>query len=109
MAQSKDYQPLCSRKVEIGRYEPYGTLRTAGAAIAVSFRFFSSVAAVVLAIGCTTKAGAAVTGTPFGTSPEGQKIEIFTLKNGKGMEARIMTWGGTLVSLLAPDVKGHYG
>lgn len=75
----------------------------------VSFRGISIVAAAVLAVGCTIKAGAAVTGTPFGTSPDGRKVELFTLKNSKGMEARIMTWGGTIVSLMVPDGKGHSG
>src|SRR5947209_6204496 len=77
--------------------------------MAVPFRFFSGVAAAVLFLGCTTKAGAAVTGTAFGTSPDGKKVELFTLKNGKGMEARIMTWGGTIVSLMVPDAKGQAG
>jgi aldose 1-epimerase len=50
---------------------------------------------------------AAMSGTPFGKSPEGTTIELFTLKNDKGMETAIMTWGATVVSLKVPDAKGH--
>src|SRR5579884_1535976 len=75
---------------------PYGTLGTARTPMAGSFRTFLSVAAVVAGLGCVTKAGAAVTGTPFGTSPDGKAVQLFSLKNGKGMEALIMSWGGTI-------------
>ncbi|HZU27329.1 MAG TPA: aldose epimerase family protein [Bryobacteraceae bacterium] len=76
--------------------------------MAGSFRIYLSVAAAVLGFGCATKAGAAVTGTPFGTSPDGKQVQLFTLKNSKGIEALIMTWGGTVVSLKVPDAKGHF-
>lgn len=55
---------------------------------------------------CATEAGAAVTGTPFGKSPDGHTVEVFTLENGHGMKAKIMTWGGTLISLMVPDAAG---
>ena len=53
------------------------------------------------------KEGAAV-GKPFGNSPEGQPVRLFTLKNLKGMEAGIMTWGATLVSLKVADAEGRF-
>jgi aldose 1-epimerase len=43
-----------------------------------------------------------VTSQPFGKLPDGTAIKIFTLKSEK-VEARIMTYGGILVSLKAPD------
>ncbi len=43
---------------------------------------------------------------PFGTLPDGTAIEIFTLANAKGIQARIMTYGATLVSLRVPDREG---
>jgi aldose 1-epimerase len=49
------------------------------------------------------------TGAPFGKSPEGQAVELFTLKNSHGMEARIMTWGAAVVSLKVPDAAGNPG
>jgi aldose 1-epimerase len=42
----------------------------------------------------------------FGTSPDGQAIEIYTLTNKKGVEARITNFGATLVSLKVPDRAG---
>jgi len=45
---------------------------------------------------------------PFGKLPDGTAIDIYTLSNGKGMEARIMTYGATVVSLTAPDKAGKY-
>jgi aldose 1-epimerase len=37
----------------------------------------------------------------------GQAVDIYTLRNAHGIEARIMTYGATLVSLKTPDRTGH--
>jgi aldose 1-epimerase len=42
----------------------------------------------------------------FGTTPDGQTVDIYTLKNSKGAEARIMTYGGIVTSLKVPDRNG---
>jgi aldose 1-epimerase len=42
----------------------------------------------------------------FGTTLEGQKVHLFRLINGKGMEADIMTYGAIMVRLLVPDKNG---
>lgn len=39
----------------------------------------------------------------FGQTASGEPVELYTLSNANGMEARIMTYGGTVVSLKAPD------
>jgi aldose 1-epimerase len=44
----------------------------------------------------------------FGTAPDGQAIDIYTIKNAKGMEARITNFGATLVSLRVPDRAGKF-
>jgi aldose 1-epimerase len=49
-----------------------------------------------------------VTSQPFGKMPDGTSIEIFTLTS-KMAEARIMTFGGILVSLRVPDRNGKQG
>ena len=41
----------------------------------------------------------------FGTA-DGQAVELFTLTNARGAEAKIMTYGGVLVSLKIPDRQG---
>lgn len=44
--------------------------------------------------------------TPAGTLADGTAIEAITLTNGKGVSARILTYGATLQSLIAPDKAG---
>jgi aldose 1-epimerase len=44
----------------------------------------------------------------FGKLPDGTPIELYTLSNAKGMQAGIMTYGGVVVSLTAPDRTGKY-
>jgi aldose 1-epimerase len=50
-----------------------------------------------------------VTKAPFGQTADGTPVEIYTLRNGKGMEARIMTYGGIVQSLKVPDKNGKPG
>jgi aldose 1-epimerase len=49
-----------------------------------------------------------ITKAPFGVLTDGRAVDIYTLKNAKGMEVRIMTYGGTIVSWTAPDKNGKY-
>src|SRR5688500_18678954 len=44
----------------------------------------------------------------FGKTPDGQSVELYTLTNSKGMTAKIMTYGGILVELHAPDKNGKF-
>jgi aldose 1-epimerase len=46
-----------------------------------------------------------VTSQPFGKTPDGTSVELFTLSDG-AYEARIATYGGVLVSFKAPDRNG---
>jgi aldose 1-epimerase len=46
--------------------------------------------------------------TVFGKTPDGRTVDIFTLHNANGMEARIATYGGILVSLTASDRAGRF-
>jgi len=43
---------------------------------------------------------------PFGTTPAGAEVELYTLVNANGLRARIMTYGGIVVSLETPDRDG---
>ena len=45
----------------------------------------------------------------FGKLPDGREALLYTLRNAHGMEARITNYGGIIVSLTAPDSKGHPG
>src|SRR5438128_2422330 len=44
--------------------------------------------------------------TLFGTMPDGREVDLFTLRNAAGMEAKITNYGGYIVSLTAPDKTG---
>jgi aldose 1-epimerase len=45
--------------------------------------------------------------SPWGHTAEGT-VEIYKLTNARGVEARVMTYGATLVSLTAPDRAGQF-
>jgi aldose 1-epimerase len=48
-----------------------------------------------------------ITSQPFGQTKEGTTVEIYTLRNANGCEARITNYGGIIVSLKVPDRQGH--
>lgn len=54
----------------------------------------------------STATAAELTRRPFGQTPSGEAVEAFTLTNGKGVSATIITYGATLQSLIAPDKAG---
>jgi aldose 1-epimerase len=43
---------------------------------------------------------------PFGTTPAGEEVDLYTLVNAKGLRARIMTYGAIVVSVETPDRDG---
>lgn len=47
-----------------------------------------------------------VTSELFGRLADGTAVDIYTLKNASGLEARVMTYGAILVSLKVPDRNG---
>jgi aldose 1-epimerase len=51
---------------------------------------------------------AKVTKSAFGQTPDGSKVEIYTLEDGP-IKARIMTYGARIVSLEVPDRAGKVG
>jgi aldose 1-epimerase len=71
--------------------------------------------ATVCLTGCTSasKSDSGTSGVilkaPFGQTTDGTPVEIYTLRNSKGMEARILTYGGIVQSLRVPDKEGNPG
>jgi aldose 1-epimerase len=47
-----------------------------------------------------------VTKQAFGKMPDGTPVDLYTLTNANGLEAKITSYGGAVVSLLAPDQSG---
>ena len=60
--------------------------------------------------GCTTMntPKGTITKAEFGTTTSGQAVEIYTLRNTHGAEARILTYGGIVQSLTMPDKNGQF-
>ena len=44
----------------------------------------------------------------FGKTADGQEVQLFTLTNKNGIEAKITNFGGIVVSLKTPDRKGQF-
>ena len=44
----------------------------------------------------------------FGTTPDGETVDLYTLTNSGGMEVKIITYGGRIISLTSPDRSGNY-
>src|SRR5437016_4525321 len=62
--------------------------------------------------GCSSHKEAAVeksAKTVWGKTAEGQPVDLYTLTNSKGAEARVITYGGIVVSLKVPDRTGALG
>jgi aldose 1-epimerase len=45
---------------------------------------------------------------PYDKTPDGQTVELVTLRNSSGLEVRIITYGGTILSINAPDRTGKF-
>jgi aldose 1-epimerase len=45
---------------------------------------------------------------PFGQMPDGTLVDIYTLRNGQGMEATIIPYGGIVTTLKVPDKNGQF-
>lgn len=74
----------------------------------------AAVAGVLLASGCSRKESSAavqvpkprITQVPFDRLPDGQVVDILTLRNGNGIEMTVLTYGGIITSLKTPDRTG---
>lgn len=46
---------------------------------------------------------------PFGKSPDGKAVDLYTLRNANGVEVEICNYGGIVVSFKVPDRNGKLG
>ena len=46
--------------------------------------------------------------TAFGTLASGQSVQLFTLRNTRGIEVQFTNYGGIITSLKTPDRAGHF-
>src|SRR4051812_18175359 len=52
-------------------------------------------------------ATATVTHSSFGRTPDGTAVDLYTLTNAHGIEARVMSYGATIVSIRTLDRGGR--
>jgi aldose 1-epimerase len=57
---------------------------------------------------CTSTGGPAVNKSEFGATKDGIKVDKYTLTNGKGASAEIITYGGIMTALNVPDRDGNF-
>jgi len=50
-----------------------------------------------------------VTVAPFGRTPDGKAVEVYTLTNARGMQVRAITYGAILQAIRVPDRSGQLG
>jgi aldose 1-epimerase len=72
---------------------------------------FSAGVCAACLVGCASgpQPHAQISKEPFGRTKEGRPVDLFTLRNSKGLEARICNYGGIVVSFKAPDRHGKMG
>jgi aldose 1-epimerase len=66
--------------------------------------------AVIMPVGATASGGGhtpRITKSFFGTTPDGQRVDRYTLSNSRGMRIRILTFGGILQTIEVPDRRGR--
>src|SRR5579872_3734118 len=57
---------------------------------------------------CETTGLAQSPGKLYGTTSDGTPVYVYTLSNTKGMQAQVISYGGIVTSLTAPDRSGKY-
>jgi aldose 1-epimerase len=63
-------------------------------------------AGCIMAAAVTAQSGGNIPKQSFGTTADGTAVDLYTLTNAKGVEARITNYGGIVVSLKIPDRNG---
>ena len=84
--------------------------RSARAVVFASTTALLAVLAAVILITASTAAAehsGGITKEPFGTTPGGEKVDLYTLTNAKGVEVKVITFGGIIQSIKIPDRHGN--
>lgn len=57
----------------------------------------------------SSHSASSVTSAPFGSTAEGDSIDVYTLRNSNGLTVRAINYGGIILSLEVPDRDGRLG
>jgi aldose 1-epimerase len=67
----------------------------------------STIVCLVVGVAMCASAATRIERQPYGTTPAGEAVELFTLSRPGAPMVKITNWGGSIVSLVAPDRSGH--
>lgn len=72
---------------------------------------FTTFILLIIVYGCSTgtRANSFIDQQPVMQMPNGNEVDVYTLSNASGMEARITNYGGIVLSLKVPDRNGNFG
>jgi aldose 1-epimerase len=85
-----------------------GTIRRAVRIGVVALLTFSTMAFVATASASSARHRPTITKASFGSLADGTPVDIYTLTNSRGMEVKILTYGGILQSIKVPDRRGRF-
>lgn len=54
----------------------------------------------------TLSSAATLTSQPYGTTKNGQKVDLYTMTNKHGVSVSFISYGGVITQILTPDAKG---
>jgi aldose 1-epimerase len=91
-----------------GVLAPGGTIRRAVRIGVVALLTFSTMAFVATASASSARHRPTITKASFGSLADGTPVDIYTLTNSRGMEVKILNYGGILQSIKVPDRRGRF-
>lgn len=77
-------------------------------------QFFTMGVLLAILVACQSRAnkqilgGAEVKKELYGQMPDGRAVDLYTLTNSNDMEMKVITYGGIITSLTAPDRSGNF-
>lgn len=74
--------------------------------VAAVILFSAALTVSALQLAAAASPAPAVSKSPYGRLPDGTQVDLVTLANAHGLEAKIMTYGATIISVKTPDRNG---
>jgi aldose 1-epimerase len=81
--------------------------RTAARIAAAALLLISSIGLLGMTAASASATTPGIQREPFGTTPDGQAVDRYTLTNANGMRVRVITFGGIIQTIEVPDRNGE--